>query len=55
MADLHKLLMHRKCGVGGIYCYCCNRYLGRYRKKLSRLSRHILNQEDRKEQQYAAK
>ena len=41
--DAYKAIMHRKCGKGGVACYCCNDYRGKSKRKLNRLARRELN------------
>jgi len=47
MADIVKMAMHTRCGVGGLKCYCCNSYKGKLKSKLSRMVRRVLKQKDR--------
>ncbi|NOR27534.1 MAG: hypothetical protein GQ540_03280 [Lutibacter sp.] len=41
MTDQVKKQMHKRCGVGGIKCSCCNDYNGKERKKLMRMVRRV--------------
>ena len=47
MTDRFKKLMHKRCGVGGIHCYCCNMYKGKFRRKLNKLARTELKRQDK--------
>lgn len=40
--DAFKAIMHRKCGKGGLSCYCCNDYRGKAKRTLNRLARRAL-------------
>jgi hypothetical protein len=49
--DKYKTKMSERCAVGGIHCSCCNPYhpkknRGKDKKKLNRIARHKLKQED---------
>lgn len=41
--DAYKAIMHRKCGKGGLSCYCCNHYKGKRKAMLNRLARREFN------------
>jgi hypothetical protein len=47
--DAFKSEMQKKCGVGGIYCYCCNDYKGKRKKTLNRLARRKLQVKDKED------
>lgn len=49
MKDIFKQLMHYNCGVGGLFCFCCNDWKGKSKKKLNRIARAMLKQKDLKE------
>lgn len=50
--DIFKAEMHKACGHGGIYCYCCNDYNNskkhKAKEKLNRLARHRISQQDKR-------
>jgi hypothetical protein len=49
MADIFKVEMCKRVGVGGFKCCCCNSYFGKSRKRLSRTARRVLKQKDKKD------
>ena len=50
--DIFKAEMNKACQCGGIYCPCCNNYINnkrhKYKKKLNRLARHRISQQDKR-------
>jgi hypothetical protein len=38
------------CGVGGLFCHCCNDYTGKERKVLNRLVRRKMKQKKDEEE-----
>lgn len=46
---IHKAIMHRKCGRGGLFCPCCNHYKGKDKAKLTRLARRTVKRLDAQE------
>lgn len=54
MADIHRRLLDKKTGKGGVTCYCCNWTKdkndgSRYRTKLRKIVRSILKREVKNE------
>ena len=47
MADEFKKTMHKRVGVGGLKCDCCNKYNGKKRKVLNRQARRVSKQPTR--------
>ena len=48
MADKYKKEMHSRCCVEGLNCRCCNDFAGKDKKKLNRIARRVIKQEDDK-------
>ncbi|GAF71110.1 unnamed protein product [marine sediment metagenome] len=44
MADSIKKNMHKRAGIGGLKCRCCNSYKGKGRKALVRAARRTAKQ-----------
>jgi hypothetical protein len=49
--DIYKAKMQSKCGVGGLFCSCCNDYKGKDKARLNRLTRRAVKRLDAKEAQ----
>lgn len=47
MADIYRRYLD-KVGAGGVHCYCCNKYKGKEKKVLNRITRRRLKQIDKK-------
>jgi len=44
--DTYKRKLAHFCGYGGLHCECCNNYHGKNKKKLNRLARARLKDQD---------
>jgi hypothetical protein len=49
MADEYKKIMHHFVGIGGIFCECCNKFVGKEKGKLNRLARRKFKENFSKE------
>lgn len=46
MADIFRRKLDDYCGCGGVHCYCCNDYKGKYKPLLNRKVRRKIKQVD---------
>jgi hypothetical protein len=50
--DLFKSTQHSFIVPGGLKCSCCNKFTGKDKQKLNRLTRHRLKAEDKKNENH---
>lgn len=45
--DVFRTKQNKRCGPGGLKCYCCNCYRGKDKAKLNRMVRRNIKQQDK--------